>query len=158
MDFNQIKELFDNKQIKMTKIRFNKSVNNIWFLLINKDDDFQEEYKSGIQKSNFIIIHKINEYFIFCYDDQLLIIPYSYQNILKKLFDFELIEDKFFFLSDSREKFIDIFPFKVGKKNDISILREEISAFEKSFGIVSSNKKIIDIWLKIKPSLSAYFI
>ena len=29
MDFNQIKELFDNKQIKMTKIRFNKSVNNI---------------------------------------------------------------------------------------------------------------------------------
>lgn len=43
MDFNQIKELFDNKQIKMTKIHFNKSVNNIRFLLINKDDDFQEE-------------------------------------------------------------------------------------------------------------------
>ena len=107
------KNLLENEKIEMDNKNFNDSIKQINFYLMMNENDFTEELKQKLKSADFIIID-LNEqstikYFIFCFDQQLMIVDEFKNAIIQNLFYIGLKEDKFFFLSNSHSILRDLF-------------------------------------------------
>lgn len=160
--YQDFKSLSDNQNIKMLNPKFNNSIKRIHFLQINNNLDLTREIQYKIKKGNFIIVDNFKisscEYFVFCFADQLIILNSENRLLLKSLFEFDLNEEKFFFLSESRQLFLSIFHFKNGIKNSTKNLLSEIQNFIGQFILSKEQSYLNQFWTLVEKCLSGYLI
>ncbi|KAK8835991.1 hypothetical protein M9Y10_040188 [Tritrichomonas musculus] len=161
--YQDFKTFLDKKEIKFMKHKFKGLFGKYSFLYLQNEVDIDQIFSQKINPSPFAVLDTNNNYFVFCFENQVIIIEQEKQSLLKQLYSkLSEFNKEIYFLSDSQAEIQKIMnnDFKE-HRNSINIdnFYSDIKSFKENFKISTKSRETIkSYWNLIKSCLAGYLI